>query len=84
MNSVVRTLEAVYENGLLRPLEPIQDRDDQVYVVMILNPSVLRHRQHRAPTPNLRGRYRGYLSMSDEFAANKQAEKALERSFDAS
>ena len=27
-----RTIEAAYENGLLRPLEPIQDSDDQVYL----------------------------------------------------
>ena len=30
-----RTIEATYENGLLRPSEPIQDFGNQVYLVTI-------------------------------------------------
>ncbi len=79
MISVLRTIEAVYENGLLRPLEPIQDLGNQVYLVTILNIDALRAKIHPKPALNLRGKYRGYLSSADEFARNKQAEKALER-----
>jgi predicted DNA-binding antitoxin AbrB/MazE fold protein len=73
-----RTIEATYEHGLLRPLEPIQDRGNQVYLVTILNLDVFRVQKQRATGHSLRGKYRGYLSSADEFAANKQAEKTLE------
>ncbi len=78
MSTTLRTLEAVYENGLLRPLEPIQDRKDQIYIVMILTPRVWQEQQRMAK-PDLRGKYRSYLSRSSDFMAGKQAEKALER-----
>ncbi len=73
-----RVIEATYENGLLRPLEPIQDDGNQVYLVTILNLNVLRTQRSRPTSHSLRGKYRGYLSSADEFAANKRAEKALE------
>ncbi len=73
-----RTIEAAYENGLLRPLEPIQDSDDQVYFVTILNVETFRTKTRSQRTRNLRGKYRGYLSSADEFANGKQAEKSLE------
>ena len=73
-----RTIEAAYENGLLRPLEPIQDSDDQVYFVTILNIDTFRSKKRSQRTRNLRGKYRGYLSSADEFAHSKQAEKTLE------
>ena len=37
-----RTIEATYENGLLRPLEPIHDFGNEVYLVMILNLDLFR------------------------------------------
>lgn len=73
-----RTIEAVYENGLLRPLEPIEDRGNQVYLVTIVNLDILRTKERSARGHGVRGKYRGYLSSADQFAANKQAEKALE------
>ena len=73
-----RTIEATYVNGLLRPLEPIRDSEDQVYFVTILNIETIRSRKRSQPTKSLRGKYRGYLSSADEFASSKQAEKALE------
>ena len=73
-----RTIEATYENGLLRPLEPIQDSDNQVYLVTILNVDEFRAKARPQQTKVLRGKYRGYLSSADEFSAGKQAEKTLE------
>lgn len=73
-----RTIEATYENGLLRPLEPIQDLDNQVYLVTILNLDVFRMKKRAKTGQSLRGKYRGYLSSTDEFMHSKQAEKALE------
>lgn len=74
-----RTVEATYVNGLLRPLEPIRDSEDQVYFVTILNIESIRSRRRSHTATSLRGKYRGFLSSADEFAGNKQAEKALER-----
>lgn len=74
-----RTIEATYENGLLRPLEPIQDSANQVYLVMVLRFDAFRSKPRPQPAITLRGKYRGYLSSADEFALGKQAEKALER-----
>ena len=73
-----RTIEATYENGLLRPLEPIQDSDNQVYLVTILNVDAFRTKTRPQQTQVLRGKYRGYLSSADELSAGKQAEKTLE------
>jgi predicted DNA-binding antitoxin AbrB/MazE fold protein len=79
MTSILQTVEAVYENGLLRPLKPIQGLDNQVYVVLILNPDTERTQEQSQTNHSLHGKYRGYLSSADEFAQSKQVEKALER-----
>jgi|GEM_PF-922430 len=73
-----RTIEAIYENGLLRPLEPIQDLDNQVYLVTILNLDAFQRKTQAENGQTLRGKYHGYLSSTDEFARSKQVEKALE------
>ena len=73
-----RTIEAIYANGLLRPLEPIWDSEGQIYLVTILDIETIRSRKRSQPTKSLRGKYRGYLSSADEFANSKQAEKSLE------
>ena len=67
-----RTIQATYENGLLRPLEPIQDAVDQVYLVTVLSIDTFRSRLRSQPAHDLRGKYRGYLSNADEFARSKQ------------
>jgi hypothetical protein len=73
-----RTIEATFENGLLRPLEPIQDLGNHIYLVTILDLDTLRTttkpNQGRSP----RGKYRGYLSSADDFARSKQEEKMQE------
>jgi hypothetical protein len=73
-----RTIEAAYENGLLRPLEPIQDLDNQVYLVTILDLDAFRAKTCPGWNHSLRGKYRGYLSGAAEFSRDKQAEKTLE------
>jgi predicted DNA-binding antitoxin AbrB/MazE fold protein len=75
---MLRTIEAVYENGMLRPLEPIEPQSDRIYLVTILDADTVQRRtkQHAS---DLRGKYRGYLSTSEEFAHSKANEKALER-----
>lgn len=74
-----RIVEATYEDGLLRPVELIHDSGDQVYLVTILDRDIFRARKRPQSKPNLRGKYRGFLSRAEEFARGKQAEKALER-----
>jgi hypothetical protein len=73
-----RTVEAAYENGLLRPLEPIQDSSNQVYLVTILDLDAFRAKTRPGRNQSLRGKYRGYLSGADEFARDKRTEKTLE------
>ena len=75
---MLRTIEAVYENGVLRPLEPIEPRGDQIYLVTILDTEAMQRRM-RPAVEGLRGKYRGYLSTADEFARSKTSEKDLER-----
>ena len=73
----VRTVEAVYEGGYLRPLEPLEAREGLVYIVTVLDIASIQQRARAAQ--GWRGKYRGYLSSSDEFARRKTSEKALER-----
>jgi len=79
MSGVLQTIEAVYENGLLRPLKPIQGLGHRVYLVVILDAKVGRVQERSQTNPSLRGKYRGHLSTADEFARNKRVEKVLER-----
>ena len=76
MTSTIRTVEAVYEKGYLRPLEYIEQRPGQIYLVTIVD---LANMEQQAPSiKSLRGKYRGYLSSSDAFSQRKKSEKALE------
>ena len=74
-----KTIEATYENGLLRPLEPIEDAINQIYLITILDVDRFCTRRPTLPARDLRGKYRGYLSSADEYARNKLTEKNLER-----
>ena len=69
-----RTVEAVYEHGVMRPLEPIPNLDNQIYLVTILNLEAWRASPRPRTDGSLRGKHRGYLSSADEFARNRQAE----------
>jgi predicted DNA-binding antitoxin AbrB/MazE fold protein len=76
MKKSFRTFEAVYEGGYLRPLEPIDAHEGLLYIVTVID---VRAANSKAKAPStLRGKYRGYLSTTDEFARNKQQEKSLE------
>lgn len=77
MTSAIRIVEAVYEKGYLRPLAPIEGREGLVYIVTIVDLKAMEEKD--VPLESLRGKYRGYLSTSDDFARNKQIEKILER-----
>lgn len=77
MPIAIRTVEARYEEGHLRPLEPIEEREGLLYLVTIVD--MTKERPRRTPWRSLRGKYQGCLSTSDEFARHKQAEKSLER-----
>ena len=77
MTLAIRTIEAVYEGGYLRPLEPLEARPGLVYIVTVVDLTAV---GQRATTErSWRGKYRGYLSSSDDFTRRKQVEKALER-----
>ena len=73
----VRTVEAVYEGGYLRPLEPLEAREGLVYIVTVLDIASIQKRAQAAR--GWRGKYRGYLSPSADFARDKETEKTLER-----
>ena len=73
----IKTTEAVYERGYLRPLQPIEERPGRVYIVTIID--IETNGNKAAPRENLRGKYRGSLSTSDAFASEKENEKMLER-----
>ena len=49
----LRTIEATYVNGLLRPLEPIRDSEGQVYFVTILNIETIPRQQAPATDQEL-------------------------------
>ncbi len=76
MSMIIRTVEAVYEHGYLRPLLPLEAREGLVYFVTVLDLAEFRNKE-QAPQ-SLRGKFRGYLSTTEELSRNKQAEKALE------
>ena len=70
-----RTIEATFENGLLRPSEPIQNFGNQVYLVTILDLDAFRAKAHPQRNRSLRGKYRGYLSSANKFSRDKQTER---------
>jgi predicted DNA-binding antitoxin AbrB/MazE fold protein len=76
MTVTIKTTEAVYERGYLRPLQPIEERPGRVYIVTIIDLET--NGQNVPRQANWRGKYRGYLSTSEEFSSEKEREKALE------
>jgi predicted DNA-binding antitoxin AbrB/MazE fold protein len=76
MSTAIRTVEAVYERGYLRPLLPLEAREGLVYLVTVVDVAKV-GKKERAPQ-SLRGKFRGYLSTTEELSQNKQAEKAIE------
>jgi len=72
----VSTVDAAYEKGYLRPLEPWEAQETVVHIVTVLDIASIQKRTQT--TRHWRGKYRGHLSLSNEFARSKQSEKALE------
>ena len=56
----------------MRPLEPIPNLDNQIYLVTILNLEAWRASQQLRTDGSLRGKHRGHLRGADEFARNRQ------------
>ena len=77
MTIPVKTIEAVYEEGRLRPLEPLEERPGLVYLVTVVDVAAIG--QKPVSIGSLRGKYKGLLSSSEEFSRQKQTEKTLER-----
>jgi len=76
MSVPIRTVEAVYERGYLRPLLPLEAREGLVYFVTVVDVAEV-GKKEQAPQ-SFRGKFRGYLSTTEEFSRNKKMEKALE------
>ena len=76
MSTIIRTIDVVYEHGYLRPLLPLEVREGLVYFVTVVDVAEV-GKKEQAPQ-SLRGKYRGYLSTTEELSQNKKAEKALE------
>jgi predicted DNA-binding antitoxin AbrB/MazE fold protein len=77
MTAIVKTVEAVYERGYLRPLQPLDGKPGLIYIVTVVDTTAAK--LPTSTTRSLRGKYRGSLSSSDEFARLKQVEKEMER-----
>ena len=75
MMQSIRTIEAIYERGYLRPLQPIEGRDGLVYLVTVLDVSAMNRKR---TARSARGKYRGVMISTAEFARGKQEEKDLE------
>lgn len=74
MTHLVKTVEAVYEKGYLRPLEPIEARDGLIYIVNVVDLTAVTPLSFK----KLRGKFRGQIISSDQFSQEKKVEKALE------
>ena len=70
-----KTIEAVYKNGVIVPLEEITVNEKSRLLITV----------HEFPQKNkkdwlsVKGKLKGMLSSVDEFMARKQKEKKLER-----
>jgi len=71
-----RTIEAIYKEGQIVPLEEIDAEEQSKLLIIVLD------RQDKKSTSNtwksLKGKYKNSLSTVDEFIARKQVEKQLE------
>ena len=76
MTHLIKTVEAVYDKGYLRPLEPIEQRSGLIYIVNAVDITAVS--LQKSTIKNLRGKYRGHLDTTEAFAKSKQREKELE------
>jgi predicted DNA-binding antitoxin AbrB/MazE fold protein len=74
MMQSIRTIEAIYEHGYLRPLQPIEGREGLVYLVTVIDVSAMNRKR---TARSMRGKYRGVMISTTEFARRKQEEILL-------
>lgn len=69
-----KTIEAVYQQGEIVPLEQIDVKEKSKLLIVVLDDE----KKQDANWKHLRGKYKNKLISVDEFIANKQSEKHLE------
>ena len=74
MMQSIRTIEAIYEHGYLRPLQPIEGLEGLVYLVTVIDVSAMNRKR---TARSLRGKYRGIMISTADFARRKQEEILL-------
>ena len=70
-----KTIEAVYQQGEIVPLEQINVKEKSKLLIVVLEDEKKKDTNWK----HLRGKYKNKLISVDEFIANKQSEKHLER-----
>jgi len=70
-----KTIEAVYQQGEIVPLEQINVKEKSKLLIVVLDDE----KKQDTNWKHLRGKYKNKLISVDEFIANKQSEKHLER-----
>ena len=71
-----RTVDAIYKEGQIIPLEEIEAEEQSKLLVIVLD-----HLDKKSTSDtwkSVKGKYKNSLSTVDEFIARKQAEKRLE------
>jgi predicted DNA-binding antitoxin AbrB/MazE fold protein len=71
-----KTVEAIYKEGQIVPLEEIEAEEQSKLLVIVLD-----HLDKKSTSDtwkSLKGKYKNSLSTVDEFIARKQVEKRLE------
>jgi hypothetical protein len=71
-----RTVEAIYKEGQIVPLEEIEAEEQSKLLVIVLDH--LAKKSTANTWKSLKGKYKNSLSSVDEFIARKQVEKRLE------
>ena len=73
--NMYRTVEAIYKEGQIIPLEEIEAEEQSKLLIIVLN----QDKKSTSDTwKSLKGKYKNSLSTVDEFIARKQVEKRLE------
>ena len=69
-----RTIEAIYRQGQIVPLEELEVEEKSKLLITVLD----KPKKKSTKWKELRGKYKGTLSSVDEFISQKQSEKLLE------
>ena len=74
--NMYKTVEAIYKEGQIVPLEEIEAEEQSKLLVIVLDR--LDKKSTSDTWKSLKGKYKNSLSTVDEFIARKQVEKRLE------